>query len=165
MSQTSLGTCKWINKAHSSTGIYSCSMRGTDIAKVEGQLPSSNWPNCLVPETQTAAPRLLHAFLLYPIPRFMSRKIMMSPNDVRIVCSPISVRKALHMHRGITEIHLHLCQHPCQLFSSTTQGPYHIFHNPNFGASEISPRYFGVPSHWSLEFSIKIGYVQLKINI
>ena len=75
--------------AHISTGIYSCSMRGTNIAREEGQWPPSNWPNSPVPETQTTALRLLHASLLYPIPRCTSRMIMTSPNDVRIICSPI----------------------------------------------------------------------------
>ena len=56
----------------------------------------------------------------------------MSPNDIRIVCSAISVGKALCMHRGIARICLHLHQYPCQLFSSTTQEPCCVFHNPNF---------------------------------
>ena len=98
MSQTSLGTCRWINKAHISTGIYSCSMRGTNIAKVEGQWCASNWPNHSVPETQMTASRLLCTFLLYPIPRCMSRVIMTSPNYIRIICFPISGGKALYMH-------------------------------------------------------------------
>ena len=33
-------------------------------------------------------PRLLHAFLLYLLPRCMSRKIKTSPNDIRVVCFP-----------------------------------------------------------------------------
>ena len=73
MSQICLGTCRWINKALNSTGIYSCSMRDTNITEVEGWWPLSNWPNHLVPETQTTAPRLLHAFLLYPISGCTSR--------------------------------------------------------------------------------------------
>ena len=64
---------------------------------------------------------------------------MMSPNDVRIVCSPISARKALHMHRGTAGIHLHLCWYPHQLFSSTMQEPCHVFHNPNFEPVTLSP--------------------------
>ena len=133
MSQTSLGTCRWIHKAHSSTGIYSCSMRGNDIAKVEGQWPPSNWPNHSVPETQmTAAPRLLCTFLLYPIPRCMSRMIMTSLNDVSIICSPISVVRELYMHRWIAGTCLHLHWHPHWLFSSATQEPCHVFHNLNF---------------------------------
>ena len=31
-----LGACTWINKVHSSSRIYSCSTRGTDIARVRG---------------------------------------------------------------------------------------------------------------------------------
>ena len=150
MSQTSLGTCRWINKAHSSTGIYSCSTRGTDTAKAEDWWPPSNWPNYSVPETQMTAPRLLHAFLLYPIPKCMSWAIMTSLNYVRIVCSPISVWKALHMFREIARIHLHLCQHPHWLFSSTTQEPCHVFHNPNFETVTL-PQVFWctlIPKPW-----------------
>ena len=139
MSQTSLGTCRWINKAHSSTGIYSCSTKGTNIAEVEGQWPPSNWPNHSVSETQMTAPRLLHVFSLYPIPKCTSRVIMMSLNDFRIICSPILVGKALHMHRGIAWICLCLHWHPCQLFSSIMQEPCHVFHNPNFEPVTLSP--------------------------
>ena len=162
MSQTSLGTCRWINKAHSSTGIYSCTTRSTNIAKVEGWWPPSSWPNRSVPETQMTAPRLLHTFLLYPIPRCMSRAIMTSPNDIRIICSPISAGKALCMHRGIARICLHLHWCPHWLFSSTTQEPCHVFHNLNFESVTLSLRYFGVPLYWSLKFVIGTWYLQLK---
>ena len=106
----------------------------------------------------------MHAFLLYPIPKFMSRKIMTSPNDVRIICSPISAGKVLYMHRGITKICLYLHQCPCRLFSSTTQEPCHIFHNPNFKPVTHSPRYFGVPSHQSLKFIKKHDIYSKKIR-
>ena len=66
MSQTSLGTCRWINKAHSSTGMYFCSTRGTDIAKIEGQWPPSIWPNHSVPETQPAGSYTLSFYILSP---------------------------------------------------------------------------------------------------
>ena len=108
----------------------------------------------------TAAQGLLHTFLLYPIPRCPCRMIMTSLNDVRIICSPFSVGTALHMYRGIARIHLHLCQHLHRLFSTNTQEPCHVFLKPNFKPVTLSPRYFGAPSYQSLEFIIKIGYVQ-----
>ena len=149
MSQTSLGTCRWINKAHSSTWIYFCSTRGTNIAKVEGQWPPSNWPNCSFPKIQMTGPRLLCAFLIYPIPKCMSWEIMTSLNNIRIVCFPISVGKALCRHRGIAMIHLCLCQHPHQLFSSSMQEPCCIFHNPNF-----EPVTYIYPSLWNEQIMI-----------
>ena len=59
-----LGTCRWINKVHSSSWLYSCSTRGTDIARVEGWW-LINRPNRSVPETQTTAPGLSLLFLIY----------------------------------------------------------------------------------------------------
>ena len=132
MSQTGLGTCRWINKAYSSTGIYSCSVRGTDTAKVEGQWPPSNWPNHSVPKAQMTALRLLHTFLLYPIPKCTSWAIMMSLNDVRIICSPISAGKNTVHAQGNHQDLPGLCWCPCRLFSSTMQEPCHVFHNLNF---------------------------------
>ena len=152
MSQTSLDTCRWINKAHSSTWIYSCSMRGTDTAKVEDWWPPSNWTNHSVPKTQTTAPRLLCIFLLYPIPNCMSWVIMTSVNDVRISCFPILAGKALCMHREIAMICLCINQHPCQPFSSATQEPCHVSYNPNFKSVTLSLGYFGAPSYQSFEF-------------
>ena len=60
----SLGACTWINKVHSSSRIYSCSTRGTDIARVEGQWLNKG-PNHSVPETKMTALRLELAFLIY----------------------------------------------------------------------------------------------------
>ena len=60
----SLGACTWIHKVHSSSRIYSCSMRGTNIARVDGQWLNKG-PNHSVPETQTTALRLKLAFLIY----------------------------------------------------------------------------------------------------
>ena len=150
MSQTSLGTCRWINKAHSSTWIYSYSMRGTETAKVEGQWPPSNWPKCSVPKTKTTAQRLMHAFLIYPLPRCASKCC-----DIIKWCHdclpPLSVGKAICMCSGIALICLHTCWCPCQLFSSAMHEPCCVFH----------PRYFSVPSYWRLKFIIRIWYVQL----
>ena len=87
MSQTHLGTSRWINKAHSSTWIYSYSMRGTETAAAEDWWPSSNWLKHSVPKTQTTAPRLMHAFLIYPLPD-AGANVVMSLNDVTFICSP-----------------------------------------------------------------------------
>ena len=108
MSQTSLGTCRWINKAHSSTWIYSYSMRGTKTAKVEGQWPPSNWPKCSVPKTQTTAQRLVCTFLIYPFPDAWAN-IVTSLNDITIICSPSFHGKSTVHVQGIALIHLHTC--------------------------------------------------------
>ena len=51
----SLGACTWINKVDSPSWIYSCSMRGTDMTRVEGQW-LINRPSHSVPDTQMTAP-------------------------------------------------------------------------------------------------------------
>ena len=56
----------------------------------------------------------------------------MSLNDIRIICSPFSVGKALYMCRRATLICLHTCQHPHQLFSTAMHEPCHHFHIPNY---------------------------------
>ena len=67
----SLGACTWINKVDSSSWIYSCSTRGTNIAEVEGQW-LNNRPNHSVPDTQMTAERLICALLIYfPPPKKM----------------------------------------------------------------------------------------------
>ena len=73
--------------------------------------------------------------------------VVASLNDIMIVCSTFSVGKALHMHRGNAIIHLHICWHPHQMFTTTTapHKPHHLFHDPNFKPVTLSPRYFGVP--------------------
>ena len=61
-----LGACTWINKVHNSSRIYSCSMRGTDIVRVEGWW-LNNGPNHSVPETQMTALRLeLTSLISFP---------------------------------------------------------------------------------------------------
>ena len=77
------------------------------------------------------SPEALACFPFIPYPQCKSQAIMTSQNYVRIVCSPISVGKALHMHRRAMLAHLHTCQHPCRLFSTTIQEPCHHFHNLN----------------------------------
>ena len=108
----SLSACPWINKVNSSSRIYSCSPRGTNIAGVEGQW-LNNWPNHSVPETQTTAPRLKLAFLINFPPPIAQVFTVTSLYDIMSVCSTFSVGKPLHMCRENTIIHLHICQHHC----------------------------------------------------
>ena len=105
-----LGPCTWINKVHSSFRIYSCSMRGTNIAGVGGWWLNKG-PNCSVPETQMTAPRLELAFLIYYPPPMAWEITMTSFDDVTIICSTFSVGKPLCMHRGNVTIRLHICRH------------------------------------------------------
>ena len=68
----SLGACTWINKVNSSSRLYSSSMRGTNIARVQGW-GLNNRPNHSVPETQMTAPKLWASFpYILPSPNSMS---------------------------------------------------------------------------------------------
>ena len=121
----SLGACIWINKVHSSSRIYSCSTRCTDIARVEGQW-LNNGPNHSVPEIQSTAPGLVLTFLIYfPFPIAWSITVT-SFYDIMIVCSTFSVGKPLCMHRGNTIIHLHICRYHCQNPQLLLLHPNHI---------------------------------------
>ena len=82
----SLGACTWINKVHSSSRIYSCSMRGTDIAGVEGWWLNKG-PNHSVPEIQMTALRLELAFLIYFPPLIAWEINVTSFDDITIICS------------------------------------------------------------------------------
>ena len=108
-----LRACTWMNKVNSSSTIYSCSMRGTDIAKVEGQC-LHNGPYHSVPETQTTASKLELTLLIYFPPPVAWVITVTSLNDVTIICSTFSAGKPLHMCRGNAIIHLCICQHDCQ---------------------------------------------------
>ena len=107
-----LAACTWINKVNSSSWIYSHSMRGTNIARVEGWW-LNNRLNCSVAETQTTAPKLELAFLIYFTPLMAWVITVTSLNDIMIVCSTFSVSKPLCMHRGSAIIHLCICQYHC----------------------------------------------------
>ena len=108
-----LGPCAQINKVNSSSRLYSCSTRGTNIARVEGQWPN-NRPNHSVPETQMTAPKLELAFLIY-FPAPVTWTITVTSLDaITIICPTFSMGKPLCMCRGNATIHLHICQHHCQ---------------------------------------------------
>ena len=86
----SLGACTWTNKENSSSWVYSCSTRGTDIARVEGQW-LNNGPNHAVLETQMTALRLKLAFLIYIPPPIAQAIPVTSLYNIMIVCSTFSV--------------------------------------------------------------------------
>ena len=109
----SLGACTWINKEDSSSSIYSCSMRGTDIAIVEGWWLNYR-PNHSVPETQMTAPKPEWALFIYFPPQIAQAIIVISSNDITIICSTFSVRRPLNMCRGNAIGHLCICWHCCQ---------------------------------------------------
>ena len=79
-----LGACTWIKKESSSSWIYSCSTRGTDIARVEGQWLDSR-PNHSVPETQMTAPKPEWALLINFPPQIAQAIIVISSSNVTIV--------------------------------------------------------------------------------
>ena len=160
MSQTSLGTCRWINKAHSSTGTYSCSTRGTEIAKGEDQWPPSNWPNHAVPETQMTAPRFLWTFLLYPIPQCTSIMIMTSLNDVRVICSPFQWEKHCACAGELLRFACTSAGIPTNYFLLLCKNLFMFSITPNFEPVTLSPRYFGVLSSRALKL-LKL-YLQPK---
>ena len=108
----SLGACTWIKKVNSSSRLYSCSMKGTNIARVGGQW-LNNRPNCSVPEIQMTAPKLELAFLIYFPPPVPWTITVTSLNDIMIICSTFSTGKPLHICRGNAIIHLHIHQHHC----------------------------------------------------
>ena len=103
----SLGGCTWTNKVNSSSRIYSCSTRGTNIARVEGQ-----WLNN---ETQLCSARnpddSPKAWACFPY-------ILPSPKRVSNHCDITLWHhnhllyffhgKTLHMPNGNAIIHLHI---------------------------------------------------------
>ena len=117
-------------------------MRGTDIAKVEGQWLLSNWPNHSVPKTQMTAPRLVLATLYSSL-----------PNSMR---GPCDIIKWCHNHQhyffsGKTTVHaqrkhlicLCICQHHCQslwLLSLHTNPLSFLY--PQFHACDTLPQVF-----------------------
>ena len=105
----SLGPCTWINKEDCSSWVYSCPMRGTAIAEVEGW--RLNRPKCTAPETQMTAPKPRWALLIYFPPQIAWVTFVISLNDVTIICSTFSMGKPVHMCRGNAIGHLHICQH------------------------------------------------------
>ena len=156
-----LGTCTWINKVHSSSWLYSCSKRGTNIARVEGWC-LNNRPNCSVPETQMTAPGSSSLFLTYFPPQVVQEITVTSFYDVTIVCSTLLVGKPLHMCKWNAITHLHICQHHNQNPQLLLLHLNHIV----FSLSWIpclwhSPPGISVHPHtgvWNLFTTFKYGY-------
>ena len=149
--QTTWGMCRWIKKAHFSSGMYSCSTRGTVIAATECWWPYWKLPECSTQKNPDNSSEALAHFPYIPSLWCMSKVVMMSLNDVRIICSPFLVGKALHMHRRAALICL--CTHwdPCWLFSTAIHEPCCHFCIPNSEPVTLSPRYFGAPLYQSLK--------------
>ena len=130
-----LGMCRGTNKRHFPVWMHSHSMRGTKVAATKGWWLPSRLPECSAPKTQIIASRLMHILLIYPLPLCISIILVMSLNDVTIICFPFLVGKALHMHRRAEPACLHIHQHPCQpilVFPAAMHGPHHQFCIPNF---------------------------------
>ena len=87
-----------------------CSMRGNDIARVEGQW-LFNRPNHSVPETQMTALRFVCALLIYFPPQNSIRDHCDIIYDIMFICSTLSVEKLLHMCRADIIVCLHICWH------------------------------------------------------
>ena len=152
----SLGSCTWINKVHSSSRIYSCPMRGTDIAEVEGWWLNKG-PNCSVPETQMTAQRLKLACLIYFPPQEHEQllwcHLMMSQSSALLLHGKTTV----HAHRKCHNSSAHLpALLPKSQVTVASPKPHRLFLNPNFLPVTLSPRYFNVPSYQSLEFICNI---------
>ena len=101
------------------------------------------------------SPEALAHFSYIPLPWCLSKMVVTSLNDIRIICFPFSAGIALCMCRRPILICLYTCQHPHWLFSTATHKPCHQFCIPNSKPVTLSPRYFGAPSYQSLKF-IKI---------
>ena len=134
--------------------MYSCSMRGTEVAVAEGLWLLSKLPECSAPKNSDDS---LEAHVHSPhIPPTLCISIMfiMSLNDVTIICFFLLAGKTLHACRRAMLAHLHICQHPHQpisMFPTATHRPAHQFHILNFKPVTLSPRYFGAPSYQSLK--------------
>ena len=158
MSKITLGTCRWINKEHFPVGMYSHSMRGTKVAMTEGQWLFSKLPECSAPKTQMTAPRLMHALLIYPPTQCGKHNICDIIKWCHNCLLPSFSEKTMHMCRGalLAVLSTHQCPYQMNLTNPiATHKPACQFHIPNFKPVTLSPRYFSIPSFWSLKF-IKI---------
>ena len=128
-----------------------CSMRGTDIAKIEG-LWLVNRPKCSVSEDQDDSPEV----------QLCSPFIVPSLNSTREPCDVISWchNNLLWSSRGKTTVHVHQKHHhlsahppasmPESLNTLNASKPLCLFLNPISIPVTLSPRYFGAPLYWSL---------------
>ena len=148
--QKGLGTCIWINETQFIL-VMLCSMRGTEIAGVEGLWLVSR-PKCSVSENPDNSPKVW----------VCSHFIVPSQNSTRDPCDAISWchnhllwssgrKTTLHVYRK----HCSSSAHP---LASTLESPVtinaseplHLFLNLNSVPVTLSPWYFHVPSYQSL---------------
>ena len=97
---------------------------------------------------------------------YISITTVMSLIDIMSICFPLLAGKTLHMHSRIMLAHICICQHPHQSNPTiliATHEPTHQFHILISEPVTLSPRYFGVPSYWSLQF-IKIEWHNITAN-
>ena len=152
-----LGTCTWINKVHSSSWLYSCSTRGTDIAGVEGWWLVNRLDRS-VPETQMTASRLVCALLIY----FLPTKSMRDHCDIILwhhdhLLYSFSRKTTVHAQMKCHHSSVHLLASMLKsLVTIATPKPYCLFLILNFMPVTLSPRYFGAPSYSSLKFIYNI---------
>ena len=146
------GECTWINKVDSSSWIYSFSMRGTNIAKVEGQW-LDNQPSCSVPDTQMTAPRLMYVLLMYfPPPKSMRDHCDFTLWHHNCLLYSFGGKTTVHVQRRCHSLSVHLMASlPESPVTIATPKPHPLFLIPNFMPVTLSPRYFGVPLYWSLD--------------
>ena len=128
-----------------------CSTRGTEITKVEGLWLVSR-PDCSVSENPDDRPNV---WVCCPF-------IAPSQNNMRDHCDIISWchdhllwssgrKTTVHLHRKHCSSSAHLpASMPESLVTIVASQPLHLFLNPNSVPVTLSPRYFGVPSYWSL---------------
>ena len=125
--QKGMGTCTWINKVHSCSWLYSCSTRGTYIAKVEveGQW-LDNRPNCSLPDTQMTAPRLVCALLIYfPLPKSMRDHCDITLWHHNHLLYSFGRKSTVHVQRWCI-VHLCICWHHHQNPQLLKLHPNHI---------------------------------------
>ena len=128
-----------------------CSVIGTEIARVEGLWLVSR-PNCSVSEGPDDSPEV----------QVCSPFIVPSQNSMRDHCDVISWCHycLLWSSSGKTTAHVHRkhCSSSLHLLASMPESPVTIdaskplclFLKMNSMPVTLSPRYFGVPSYWSL---------------
>ena len=127
------GTSRWINNAHFSSGMLLL------LHERHCNWPYWKLPECSALKTQTTAPRLLCTFLIYP-PWCMSKVIVMSLNDVRIICFLLFSRKGTaHVQESCTDLpatptsiptnyFLQLCMNHVLIFVSQILSLWHILY-------------------------------------
>ena len=128
-----------------------CSMRGTEIARVEG-LWLVNRPKCSVSEDPYVSPKV-QVCSPFIVPSLNSKR---DPSDViswchnHLLCS-FSGKTTVHVHQKPCHSSVHpLTCTPEFLNTINASKPLHLFLNLNSIPVTLSPSYFGAPSYQSL---------------